>query len=160
MNISPPEIRALINEFAQLASMHAMSSIRDITSLEQALDALAFAYHFVGEYDDLIDDSENESPTTDYYRIREAVVTRFPSFGYYYVANPNSDLYQPAEILIADAVDDLTDIIQDLLEVEWYWSNTSENDALWHFRFGYENHWGKHLRELQVYLYAEIDRLI
>jgi hypothetical protein len=56
--------------------------------------------------------------------------------------------------LVGDAIDDITDIAVEMEEIEWRWKNTSEADALWHFRFGASRHWIDHMRQLQFYLNA------
>ena len=64
---------------------------------------------------------------------------------------PLADAFEPA-VTAGDAVDDLTDIAVDLQEVLDR-SGKSTDDAIWHFRFGYQAHWGRHLRWLQLILY-------
>lgn len=49
--------------------------------------------------------------------------------------------------------DDISDIVLDLKEVLWYFENTSKDNALWYFENSYKSHWGRHLRELQLYLH-------
>lgn len=62
--------------------------------------------------------------------------------------NSNKD----AEIGMGDAVDDLSDIIYDLLEVKWRLEHTSETDAWWHFLFTFQAHTQQHLIDLLNYL--------
>lgn len=46
-------------------------------------------------------------------------------------------------------LDDLVDIAVDLTEVLWLIDHHREADAIWEFRWGYENHWGDHLHVLR-----------
>ena len=57
-------------------------------------------------------------------------------------------------MVVGDALDDVADIAHDLKEVLGRWESTSEADAIWYLRMGFETHWGKHLRSLQLYLHA------
>ncbi|MBI3174000.1 MAG: DUF5063 domain-containing protein [Chloroflexi bacterium] len=124
----------------------------DLGSLELALDKLAWMAHFVG---DLSEAKEHpEVPEHNYSRWRELITKRFPNLGYYNIPNSISVSIGEADIQVGDAIDDLADIASELSEVVWRWRNNSENDALWHFRFSYESHWGSHLRNLQMYLHA------
>jgi hypothetical protein len=59
-------------------------------------------------------------------------------------------------ITAGDAIDDLADIVQDLEEVIWRFENVGSEDGLWHFKSLYRMHWGRHLRELSLYLHAKI----
>jgi hypothetical protein len=110
-------------------------------------------YHFVGDISD--DETEYpESPVRDYSRWRELIGKRFQNFGYYNTPITISTGVGESEMGTGDAIDDLADIANELLEILWLWENTSENNALWHFRLSYEVHWGSHLRSLQMYLHA------
>ena len=121
--------------------------------LALALDQLALAYHFA-EY--VFDETDHpEASRREYEVIREHVSERFPDLGFYNGAHHISERIADSETNVGDSIDDICDIVGDLEEVLWCWDNTSIDDALWHFRFGYETHWGKHLRDLQLYLYAK-----
>ena len=119
--------------------------------LAKALDELAHAYHFGIPADGSDeDDSDLEPPGYPdglYHRVAE----RFPSLGYYAVADPSE--LTSKELLVSDAIDDIADIVRDLMEVAWRAKNQSEDDARWYFRLLFEIHWGRHLRELSFYLH-------
>ncbi|HET6941361.1 MAG TPA: hypothetical protein VFH89_04275 [Sphingomicrobium sp.] len=55
--------------------------------------------------------------------------------------------------MVGDAVDDLTDITQDMRAVVWFADNVGRDDAHWAFRLFFF-HWGRHARELSLYLHA------
>ena len=77
----------------------------------------------------------------------------FPEFGLYHSVHPF--IYQSAEepkLTAGDAIDDIADIACELEEFIQRW-DVSEEDAIWHLDFGFRNHWGTHLRELQLYLH-------
>lgn len=57
------------------------------------------------------------------------------------------------EVVVADAVDDLADVIIELRDVEWRFEHTSEADALWTLENGFRTHWAAHARWLQVSLF-------
>lgn len=150
------DIRAAIDDFLDLLANGTSNEPENIRALERALDLLALAYHFTDDVstDDFSEDGQPEPPTQDYDRLRQLAVTRFPKFGPYNVPGKITDQIMETEMEVGDALDDIADIAGDLSKVVWCWEHTSVEDALWHFRFGYEHHWGEHLRNLQLYLYA------
>jgi hypothetical protein len=120
--------------------------------LKLALDRLALAYHFA-EYK--FDETDYpDGPRKDYSALRKTVEAIFPDYSRYNTPSEISEKIGKAEIYVGDAIDDITDIALDMYEVRWLWENTSVENALWQFRFGYESHWGMHLRCLQLYLLA------
>ena len=124
-----------------------------IELLELALDKLALICHSI---DDVSDDEKEypESSNRDYFRWREIVARRFPNLGFYNIPSTISKNVGEAELHTGDSIDDLADIANEDSDFTWRWQNNSENDALRHFRFSYEIHWGSHLRSLQMYLHA------
>jgi hypothetical protein len=79
-------------------------------------------------------------------------ISRFPDFGFYNLPEWVTKEIAQSKCVVADAIDDILDIGNDLLDVEWRWANTSEADALWHFQTSYSSHWQAHLRGLQLYI--------
>ncbi len=53
---------------------------------------------------------------------------------------------------IGDAIDDLTDIINDLLEIKWRFEHTTEKQTLWYFELLIRIHSEQHLVDLLKYL--------
>ncbi len=150
--MSRDEIRNAIEFYFEVIERLDENETRE-ASLRFALDRLSLAYHFA---DYTADDSDYaESQKRDYQAIREVVSNNFPQLGYYNVAGEISEKIAEAEVHVGDAIDDICDIAGDLEEVLWCWDNTSIDNALWNFKFGYDSHWGKHLRDLQLYLYAK-----
>lgn len=113
-------------------------------------DLLLASYH---HSPDVFDERDwPEPPDVEYRDIRSKVEKCFPDYGLYNL--PDHVLAHIAEsgVIVGDAIDDITDLVKDLQEVLWRYDHTSEIDAMWHFRFGYGSHWGRHLRDLQFYL--------
>lgn len=101
------------------------------------------------------DDDQPDPPERDLARWAAVAARRFPSLGGGY--NIPVDITRSiadTELACGHAIDDLGDIAGDLSEVLWRFEHTSDDDALWHFRWGYENHWGKHASDLRWYLHA------
>lgn len=123
------------------------------SKLSLALDRLALAQHYA-EY--TFDETDYpDAPQLTYDVLRDLISVRFPDCGYYNVAADITTVIGEGTANVGDAIDDICDIASDLYEVRWCWENTSINDALWHFKQGFWSHWGRHLRELQLYLYAK-----
>ncbi|WP_435274602.1 DUF5063 domain-containing protein [Psychrobium sp. nBUS_13] len=96
------------------------------------------------------------APPSKYQEIRNKVESKFPELGMYHSASYDKNLLISNEtVAVGDAVDDIADIVGDLIEIEWYFGNTSDADALWHLETSYRSHWGNDLREVQLYLYRQ-----
>ncbi len=82
----------------------------------------------------------------------ENVKSNFKDFGWYHVVLNMVDIFQEPEEATGDAIDDLSDIIYDLLQVKWRRENNSEDDALWFFQFIFQAHTQEHLLGLLKYI--------
>ena len=80
--------------------------------------------------------------------IIENVKYNFPNFGFYHKVLNVHELNKDAENAVGDAIDDLSDIIFDLLEIKWRKENNSENDALWFFELIFRSHTQQHIISL------------
>lgn len=148
------EVRIAIEEFIHLLEEGQNDKQANAHALEICLNRLALAYH----YADAELDCETDAPSENYDRLRQLAGTRFPGFGYYNEPVSLTKQLGTSGLMAGDALDDIADIARDLYEVLWYWNNHCEGTALWQFRWGYENHWGAHLRSLQRYLYELLYR--
>jgi hypothetical protein len=151
MHPSAPDIRDAIESYVRLLESPPSSEQVDLELLADAIDRLVF----VGRHSpDVSADDQPDPPDTDYDRYRALASKRFPSLGHYNRAGYATRSIGDMECVVGDAIDDLADIACDLTSVLWCFDNTTDLDALWHFRFSYENHWGKHAADLRWYLHA------
>jgi hypothetical protein len=114
--------------------------------------ALAIAVRDISfEFDeaDYLDD-----PKEDYQAIYKVVGARFPALGYYNVPSSITKELGESKGLLGDGIDDIVDILFDLKGVLWRLDNTSVDDALWDLNQSFQYHWGRHLRDLQLYLHV------
>lgn len=148
--MQPSDIRSLVRRYLSIFEGGDRNPEEDVKLLPVLLDQLACAQHVVRVTFDPAD--YPDSPRRDQAELRAVVSRRFPDFGFYNVPEFVTKDIAESKCLVADAIDDLLDICNDLLDVEWRWSNTSEADALWHFENSYSSHWQGHLRGLQFYL--------
>jgi hypothetical protein len=84
--------------------------------------------------------------------IRHNIETNFKEFGLYQVISDPSDLTGADNYSIGDAIDDLTDITLDLLQVKWRMENNSLNDGLWYFELMFYGHTQQHILDLLNYM--------
>jgi hypothetical protein len=153
MKMNRDDIHHAVLEFIQLMEIGRSSKEENLQALEFALDNLALVHNFV-EYQ--YDDSEYpEAIRKDYKELRRLAEERFPDLGIYNSPDSITQKINKSEICVGVAIDDVADIAGDMYEIAWYWNNTSPENALWHFHFGYDTHWGFHLRNLQLYVFAK-----
>lgn len=117
--------------------------------LSSALDCLFVAYHETPALD--VTFSELDPPDEDWELLYKDVGHRFPDYGMYTVVDP-MDLTSLA-ILMADAIDDIADITSEMRKTVWWAEQLGPEQADKFYRDFYF-HWGKHARELSMYLYA------
>ena len=145
------EIWSAIEEIINIVEVGTGSSDEDESRLVYLLDYLALEMHQVnpeGGYDGV------EIPENDYPAIRKAAEQRFPGWGYYNTPKDVTESVAQSELVAGDAIDDITDIVNDLKMVLWSYRNENETNALWHLQDSYLGHWRWHMRNLQVYLHC------
>jgi hypothetical protein len=84
--------------------------------------------------------------------IRQNIETNFKEFGYYKTLLDIEDIDNDNDNAIGDAIDDLTDITFDLLEIKWRIENNSLNDGLWYFQLIFYSHTQQHILDLLNYM--------
>jgi hypothetical protein len=146
-----PPLQETIAGFLNLFRLDPGNNISSLNELSIYLDELALIYHLTNDVE--VNDSKIPQ-RPDYEKIRNLAIKRFPDLGLYNIPEKLTQELGETRIVTGDAIDDIADIACDLSEVMWYLENSDVKDALWHFRFGYEHHWGNHLRQLQLYLYS------
>ena len=154
--MKPQDIQNTIRSFLYLVEKGTGSIEGNEKMLSLVIDRLSVASHY--RIYNLTNRPLPSPPEHDNDALHELVSERFPNFGYY-----NSPEYivrnvANTECLVGDAIDDIVDIALDMYSVEWYWRNSSGRTALHYFEDQYRNHWGIHLRQLQLYLFAEMRR--
>ncbi|WP_426261726.1 hypothetical protein [Sphingomonas sp. DC1100-1] len=120
-----------------------------IKALSQSLDRLLARSHDIPFAD--CSDEDRDPPKIDIPALYQEVAVRFPDLGMYPVADPLAPLDD--DKMMADAIDDIADITRDLREVIWREAHLGVDDANWYFRIMFF-HWGRHARELSLYLHA------
>ncbi len=89
---------------------------------------------------------------TEYADIRKNVTSNFKDFSFYKTVFDINDIDNLKDIEIGDALDDLTDIIIDLLEIKWRIENNSLADGLWFFELTFYSHTQQHILDLLKYM--------
>ena len=101
---------------------------------------------------DFDDGDFEEEPTFDYDSIKKNIEANFPNFGWYHSVWESHKIIPEANLATGDAIDDLTDIIKDFLEVKWCFENTTEKNAKWHFHDLMRIHSEQHLVNFLKYI--------
>jgi hypothetical protein len=83
---------------------------------------------------------------------REQISKAFPEFGYYHAIRPSPPEQNEASD-IADAIEDLVEIADDLIWASRYDDTFDWRDGVWEARFSYAHHTGSHLADLRSYIY-------
>ena len=84
--------------------------------------------------------------------IRQNVTSNFTDFGFYKTILNIKDIDNLKDNAIGDAIDDLSDIIADLLEIKWRIENNSLADGLWFFELTFYSHTQQHILDLLNYM--------
>ena len=80
--------------------------------------------------------------------IRENIESNFKDFGLYKLVIDINDIDNLTDNGIGNAVDDLTDIILDLLEIKYRIETNSLADGLWYFQLAFYTHTQQHILDL------------
>lgn len=88
-----------------------------------------------------------EAPDFNFEKISNTIRSNFPDLGFYQTILDPFNLEKPDHGL-GDSNDDLSDIIKDLMEVQWRFQHTSTMDAVWYFEFIMRNNSERHLVNL------------
>ncbi len=80
--------------------------------------------------------------------IRKNVESNFKDYGFYKTILDINDIANLKDNAIGDAIDDLSDIISDLLEIKWRIENNSLADGLWYFQLIFYGHTQQHILDL------------
>ena len=109
--------------------------------------ALYFDIKFEFDPTDFPDFDESDLPD-----IRQNVISNFQDYGLYKTILDINDLGNLQDTAIGDAIDDLTDVITDLLEIKWRIENNSLADGLWFFELIFVSHTQQHILDLLNYM--------
>lgn len=143
-------IKSAIESYLSLLDGQAKAELADYKRLAIVLDRLVLEYHITESVEP--SDCTAEPPDVSGPELYRKAESSFPKLGNYPNADPNGEL--GSEAGVADAIDDLADIARDLLDVLWYFDQGRVQDGIWHFRWGYQCHWGAHLHQLRVLLHS------
>jgi len=80
--------------------------------------------------------------------IRQNVSSNFKDYGFYKTILDINDIDNLTDNAIGNAIDDLSDIIFDLLEIKWRIENNSLADGLWFFELTFYSHTQQHVLNL------------
>lgn len=84
--------------------------------------------------------------------IRQNVESNFKDYGFYKTILDINDIDNLKGNAIGDAIDDLSDIITDLLEIKWRIENNSLADGLWYYQLIFYGHTQQHILDLLNYM--------
>jgi hypothetical protein len=132
----PADIKLLLERFVGYVTTPGEK--RDEALLELC-DRIVAAYHQVNYTFD--NRAHPESPRPDSSVRRATISALFPHYGYYCLTSSNLAEF-PADAVVGDAIDDLSDLSRDFEAIIWCFDHTSVDDALWHFHNGYWVHLG------------------
>ncbi len=155
MNID--NLKDLINKLTEFGINPKVESENKILELKRLLVEIYAHYLNSDSYKIKVDDEtetdeEIEIPNFDYKETRKIVESNFPDLGWYHSLFESHKIFEEADLATGDAIDDLTDIIKDLLEIRWRFENTNEKKALWYFELLMRIHSEQHLVDLLKYL--------
>lgn len=145
-------LKDLINKLTEFGTNPKVKSENKILDLKRLLVEIYACYLNVesNQFEDFTE--EIEPPNFDYNETRKIVESNFPNLGWYHVVLEPNEIFKDTNLATGDAIDDLTDIIKDLLEIKWRFESTTEKKALWYFELLMRIHSEQHLVDLLKYL--------
>lgn len=118
--------------------------------LEENLVKLYVKYFEINfEYDDK---EYGDFDKKEFPNVIENVCKNFKDFGWYHIVLNSEEIFKEPENATGDAIDDLSDIIYDLLQIKWRYETNSKNNALWYFKLIFPFHTQQHLIDLLKYM--------
>jgi hypothetical protein len=147
-----------VEAFLAFASCPAAIARAEWPELARLLDELALARWACPAPDG---GDPEDAPSGPYEAVRAVVGARFPEFGFYRVVAPlrgDGELDLGCEPTIADAIDDLADVVRELQTAAWHRQHRGERNGAARLAWSFDVHWGQHLRDLQRYLHLLIGR--
>ena len=143
-------LKQLIDRIVEFGTNEKLVSKNKTLELQRLLVEIYAEYLKV---ETTFDDTDYKEPlSADYDKIRKVVTKHFPDFGYYYSTFRSYELNENTDLVTKDSIDDVTDIIKDLIEVQWRLKNNSEKDGLYQFKFLMKHYSEQHLVDLLKYL--------
>lgn len=143
-------LEKLINRITEFGLNDKVKSDNKELGIQQLLAGIYSEYLYLEvEFDD---EDFDEVPSFDYDSIKKNVEANFPDIGWYHSIRDSHKIMPDADLVAGDAIDDITDIIKDLLEVKWCFENTSEKNSKWHFCDIMKNHSEQHLVDFLKYI--------
>lgn len=110
-------------------------------------------YHHSFSLPSVIDDNDYpDFPKEEFENVRKYVCCNFKEYGHYKTFMNILKTNDKKDVLIGDAVDDITDIILDFLEFRWRFDNTSVEDAIWYFELNFRTHTKQHILNILNYI--------
>jgi hypothetical protein len=144
------ELKKLIDRIVEFGTNENLESENKTLEIQSLLVRIYAEYLKV---ETEFDETDYEEPINlDYDGIRSIVTEHFPDFGLYHSIWESHKIYDDADLTTGDSIDDLTDIIKDLIEVQWRLENNSKKDGLYKFEFLMKYHSEQHLVSLLKYL--------
>jgi len=149
------KLKELIDRIVEFGTNEKLESENKTLEIQRLLVGIYAEYLKV---ETEFDETDYEEPINlDYDGIRSIATEHFPDFGWYHSVWESHKISEDAELVTEDSIDDLTDIIKDLIEVQWRLENNSEKDGLYQFEFLMKHHSEQHLVNLIKYLKDKTD---
>jgi len=144
------ELIPTINEIVKYGLEPILTTIDKEKLLEKNLVKI---YSLYFEIEFKFDETDyTEFDKTEYADIRKNIASNFKDFGFYKTIFDIINIDNLKDNEIGDALDDLTDIIIDLLEIKWRIENNSLADGLWFFELTFYSHTQQHILDLLNYM--------
>ena len=144
------KLKKLIDRIVEFGTNEKLQSENKTLEIQRLLVGIYAEYLNV---ETEFDETDYEEPINlAYDGMRSIVTEHFPNFGWSHSVWESHKINEDVELTTRDSIDDLTDIINDLIEVQWRLENNSEKDGLYQFEFLMKKHSEQHLVNLIKYI--------
>lgn len=119
--------------------------------ITELLASIQFYFHQITDnYDEM---NYSDPPENEHSSIKKYICINFQDLESYNIPEDVTNKNGKSKMQVSNAVNDLSDIIDYLIKIKWYFGKTSKNNGIFHFKNQYSTHFGIRIINLLFYLY-------
>ncbi|WP_233702624.1 DUF5063 domain-containing protein [Hyunsoonleella flava] len=138
------KLKGIIEQLIEFGTKPMLNSNDNELKITELLVGL-YSEYLKLDKSELDNETRDDVPEFEYEKVRKFVEINFPEYGWYHSLINSHKITESENLVTGDAIDDLTDIIKDMMEVKWTIENESASNGMWLFNFLMQHHCEQHL---------------